>query len=323
MGLAVAVRIQTYLLLGGAGIVLLIHRRVWHAIIFGTASLAMLFVTQVSDLYFWHRPFAELTQYVLYNSTHYDEYITQAWYQYILLIGGLLIPPFSLMILFGYLRSWRNNLILFIPSLIFILFHSFYPNKQERFILPVLPLVIILGIGCWRQFSAASTYWTERPGLTRGIMRTFWSLNLAALLFISPSPTKLSRIETMYRLRALKDVKGLLIERTKAYGCYLLPRYYHGDWRMVHFCYSGDEVAKYPAEQLPLIAAQNGLNYCLFVESDEIESRMENMSAKFPGMELVEVIKPSYIDRLLHFLNPVNENETIYICRLYTDPAKV
>ncbi|MBK6526401.1 MAG: hypothetical protein IPG07_13170 [Crocinitomicaceae bacterium] len=65
---------------------------------------------------------------------------------YVLVLMGSCLAPLGLLLGFGFFRSAKKYFYIFIPVLLFILFHSFYPSKQERFILPVLPLFIILGV---------------------------------------------------------------------------------------------------------------------------------------------------------------------------------
>lgn len=317
MGLAIAFRIQIYLIWGGVGLVLLFQKRFIEAIIFGISTICALFLSQVTDLFLWGYPFAEISQYILYNSTHYEDYITMSWFQYLIVLTGLLIPPVSLFILFGYFRSFRKLIILFLPSIIFILFHSIYPNKQERFILPVIPMVIIAGVIGWYKFYTNSMFWIKRKNLYRNILRFFWTLNLTALFFVSPAATKKSRVDSMYFLNELNDVSGLLLERTTNYGCYLMPRYYNRMWRTPHLCYSKDETSKYAGQNLEQIVRDKNINYCLFIEERDIEERLSKMKIYFPEMKFIEEFEPSYIDRLLHFLNPRNENEIIYLYKLY------
>jgi hypothetical protein len=45
------------------------------------------------DLFLWGRPFAELTEYVLYNMANTTTYFDQPWYNYLLLLLGIFIPP--------------------------------------------------------------------------------------------------------------------------------------------------------------------------------------------------------------------------------------
>jgi hypothetical protein len=317
MGLAIAIRIQTYLIFGGIGLVLLYERKIIYAIIFGVATIASLFLTQLTDIFLWGYPFAEMSQYISYNTSHYEDYITQSWYQYFLLIAGLLIPPVSLFLIFGFFRTWKKHALFFLPTLIFLVFHSIYPNKQERFILPILPLIIMLGVIGWLSFKRNSTYWLSRPRFYKGILTFFWTLNIIALLFISPASTKSSRVNSMYSLSKIEDVHGLLLERSENYGCYLMPRFYHGNWRMSHLCYSKEEISKYKDLDFEKEVRDRNINYCLFLEEENIESRRAEIKKYFPDMTPVLTVEPSYIDKLMHFLNPRNQNEVIFIYRLY------
>lgn len=316
IGLAIAVRIQMYLFLGGIGLVLLFRKEIIGAVVFGLVSIVTLFFTQITDLFLWGRPFAEILQYVLYNSTHYDDYITQSWFQYLLLIAGLLLPPVSLFLFFGYFRNWKKNLLIFLPSLLFLLFHSYYPNKQERFILPFVPFFIMLGVSGWNEFVETSEFWLKRQKTYKYFIGFFVSLNLLALLLISPAATKKSRVDTMNYLRDREDVTGLFLERSEEYGCYLLPRYYMDNWGIKHFCFSKEINEKLEDIHIAAVAEQQATNYFLFIEERNSAERISRFKKIFPNLEFVTKIEPSYLDKILHFLNPVNKNESVYIYRL-------
>ena len=105
----------------------------------------------------------------------------------------------------------------------------------------------------------------------------------------------------MYSLSKMDDVNGLLLERTENYGCYLMPRYYQGNWHIIHYCLSKEETANTDLDIEKEIMARN-INYCLFIEDENIESRRADMLKLFPEMTLVKTVEPSYIDKLLHFL---------------------
>jgi hypothetical protein len=53
--------------------------------------------------------------------------------------------------------------------------------------------------------------------------------------------------------------------------------------------------------------------FFLFYEADNLESRVENVKAIFPNIEYETTIYPGMIDKLLHWMNPYNANQTIYI----------
>ena len=42
-------------------------------------------------------------------------------------------------------KNWKKEPLLFWPTFLFFAFHTYFPNKQERFILPVIPMIIIAG----------------------------------------------------------------------------------------------------------------------------------------------------------------------------------
>ncbi|MFN8134921.1 MAG: hypothetical protein U0Z17_06750 [Bacteroidales bacterium] len=70
-----------------------------------------------------------------YNIQAANDYISGPWYNYMLLLAGLLIPPVSLMLLFGFFRIWEKAIVTISAGFSFPGF-SFVLNKQERFILP-------------------------------------------------------------------------------------------------------------------------------------------------------------------------------------------
>jgi hypothetical protein len=67
-------------------------------------------------------------EYVLYNMANPTTYFDQPWYNYFLLLAGILIPPFSLAIMFGFFRR-ATPLLVWLPVVLFLAFHSYHPNK--------------------------------------------------------------------------------------------------------------------------------------------------------------------------------------------------
>lgn len=110
LGLGFSVRYQTIFYTGGLGLALLILGN-WK----GMLATAAGFVTSVVvfqggiDFIVWRQPFAELIAYISYNINHAYSYNTMPWYHYGIVIFGLLIPPVSVMLLFGYFRLWKHQ----------------------------------------------------------------------------------------------------------------------------------------------------------------------------------------------------------------------
>ena len=108
LGIAFSIRFQTIMFTGGVGIALLLQKRIKEATALGFAFLITAVTTQgLTDYFIWGQPFVEFMEYVRYNIENAKAYITLQWYMYFVLILGVLIPPISIFLFFGFLRSWK------------------------------------------------------------------------------------------------------------------------------------------------------------------------------------------------------------------------
>ena len=226
-GMAFSIRFQSSLFIAGIGLVLLIQKNWKAAISYGFgAALSIGILQGITDFILWKRPFAEFAEYVRYNIENANNYNTQAWYQYFLLIGGILIPPISLFMLFGFFRSWKKYFLLFLPSFIFLAFHSYFPNKQERFIFPIIPFLVIVGSMGWAEWVQQSKFWQGRKKLLKGIWMWFWIINIIPLLAVSVAYSKRNRVEAMTYLSKKTDVRYLVIEDSNRDDFLMPPLFY-------------------------------------------------------------------------------------------------
>jgi hypothetical protein len=266
------------------------------------------------DIYLWKRPFAELFQYIHINSTNYKDFSHGPWYNYLLLIGGMIIPPIGIFVLFGYFRSWKKYAILFWPSFIFLVFHSSFPNKQERFILPIVPFVLILGLIGWSDFISKSNFWIKRPNLMKYCWIFFWVLNFIALPVVSTTYSKKNRVEAMTVLGKQKDLHALIIEQSYDADYLLPPLFYLGKWH-IHVIGITNNYSLVKA----YLAFKNDThewihpNYIVFFGKQDIDKRIAAFKQMFPHNEAVATIYPSFLDNVLEWLNPVNKNQTTFI----------
>ncbi len=316
MGLGFSVRFQTLIFTGSVGLVVLFHGK-WKEVIFLAAGVlvSIALIQGTIDFFIWGYPFAELYAYVEHNIIHATDYIITPWYSYMLLVLGILIPPVSFFILFGFLRTfkWKKYLIIFFPTLVFFVFHSAFPNKQERFILPILPFLIILGMIGWNDFIARSKFWKNNSHLLRASWVFFWVINTILLLIISTTYSKKARVESMTYLSRYDNIKFVLVENSNQYTVDMIPRYYLDEW--VRQC----EISKSkPVEKLPRVFVKEKdfiPRFFIFFEEKNINERVNQIKVIYPSMEYETTIKPGFIDRLLHWLNPINANQTIFIYR--------
>lgn len=313
LGLSISVRFQLIVFVGGVGLVLLIQRKWLASIMFAFGALFSILLLQgVVDYYIWGYPFAEFIEYVKYNMQAAYDYITGPWYNYLLLLAGIFIPPVSLMLLFGFFHSWKKQLIIFLPAFLFLAFHSFFPNKQERFIFPIIPFVIIAGVIGWNSFVQVSKYWMKHQVLLRNAWIFFWIMNFVLLVPVSLAYSKRSRVEAMAYLAKYKGIKVILGEDTNRNSVQMLPRYYSGQWMQALYK-SNTEVRSFMADSIPCSIKE--ASFVLFYSDQNLQSRVDSMKIEIPSLVYETTVYPGFIDDIMHKLNPVNRNETIYMYR--------
>lgn len=117
MGLAVGIRYQTVLMVAGVGLVIFLEKQYMKAVLFGIVSFIAFFITQLDDVLLWGgKPFQHLFGYFAYNKSHAGAYPASP-FAYLSLIAVFIFPPVSLFLLFGFFGSWRNHLLIFLPTL--------------------------------------------------------------------------------------------------------------------------------------------------------------------------------------------------------------
>jgi len=330
MGISFSVRFQTLIFIGGAGLALLFQKRWKESMIFGIGVFLSIFAIQgIVDIIIWKRPFAELEGYVLYNIKYRNDYGVNNWAMYISVILGLLVPPVSLFLLFGFFRTWKKHLLIFLPTFLFIIFHTYFPNKQERFIFSVIPFIFMLGVIGWIEFVDRSKFWAKNIMLLKIFYGFFIILNTALLLAITPASTKKSRIEAMHFLYG-KNVKNILVEDDFHNRVNLLPEYYAGQWLNQYQLPNLDaaldtiDVSK-PIKKEPFLTIIPSLDYyrgkskseypqyVYFCDGKELQRRVAKIETVFPNLKQVAVIEPSIMDLLMYKLTKSNRNQTIYI----------
>jgi len=297
------------------GLAVLIQRK-WKefGVLIAGSLLPVIVIQGTIDLFIWGRPFAEILGYVKGNITDANSYVNQPWYNYFLVISGILIPPVSLFLFFGYLRTWIKHLIIFLPVAVFFIFHSCFPNKQERFILPVIPFIIILGTIGWDFITATSAFWIKRKKLLKACWTFFWVLNIAGLLVVSVIYSKKARVETMEYLSRYKGIDNLLVADA-GNSPELFPCFYLGQWPYIY-----DELLPGETTDSMIIRASGApLNdqpaFILFSAEKDLAKEVIKARKSFPYIVYDTTIEPGFMDKFIRWLNPVNKNRTVYIYR--------
>ncbi len=317
-GLSITIRFQSGLFPVGIGLVML-YRKQWFPFLLYFIGNVITFsaVHGTIDWHFWGYPFAEIKGYIDYNVTHRNDYITLPWYNFLLVLAGFLIPPISIFLLLGFFQSWKKYALLFVPSFLFLVFHSYFPNKQERFILPMIPFVIILGTIVWNEKVRLNQIpaWIQKHYAK--FWAFFWIVNTLATLFLLPAYMKKTRVEAMYYLYHQPGEKRFLIENSFEDACGYLPMFYADEWdeKCEQFCVTAstdwNSLCQYFKDK-----THKSPNYIIFMEETKLQERIKKIQSCYPNIELVQTLYPSYLDQFIRWLNPINKNYTAFIYKV-------
>jgi hypothetical protein len=317
LGMAFTIRYQIVVFLFVFGIVMLFQYKFKKSLLMLLGFLITVVLTQgLVDYLIWGKPFAEFISYFHYNiSDHKYDYVKDLgetnWFNYILIIANLSVPLIGFFYWFGLLRNWKKLALFVLPLIAFVAFHSYYPNRQERFIFPMIPVFLIAGISGWELYRSKSNYWSSRPNLWLKISRPFFILSFLigiTSIFIS---AKQSRIDAMYFLYEKENVSYILKEHPSG-DSPMNPSHYAGQWEIPNSTVKTSKIKT---------MVQNNSDfkptYIYSYGDTDFPNRLSEIKLTYPEAKVIETFQPSWYDRLLHWLNPKgNKNEVIRVIEL-------
>jgi len=216
----------------------------------------------------------------------------------LLLFAGALIAGFM-----GKLKNMHNWWLLFLPTIFFLLFHTYYPNRQERFILTILPFFIILGVMGYEHLKQRAFF--RKAWKFSWVF--FWVLNIPLLLFFSLTTSKTSRVDAMYSLyQSPIEDEAILLEATGNAHWEMMPKFYAQSWNC---SFAMREDTLLPLEVVP----GNRYDYIFFFGEGKLPQRIAQYKTLYPKMELHQACDPSAVDKVLNWLNPRNSNQYIEV----------
>jgi len=319
--IAYCFRIQTVFISGGIGLFMLFQRAQFkNSIKFGLAFILSYFLTQgLFDFLHYGNPFASTIAYFKFNANPVNIGVQPQgpWYQYIGTVAGVVFGFSFFPLAWGYFTSIRISKItalFFAASLLFFAFHSYYSNKQERFIFPFIPYFLILGVTGFQYYyeKNSNRVWLRKSMLF--ILGWFLLFNTIGLLMVTFTYSKRSRVEAMSYLRKKNDVDNIILEYARSPS--QLPLYYLGK-HLNYFMLSPEKSTADLKIEIDTSSSPKP-NYVIMVDKSNFEKRLQRLRELYPDIKAETIVKPSTVDAIVFSLNPKhNPNETLYIYKLF------
>ncbi|TRX52433.1 mannosyltransferase [Fulvivirga sp. M361] len=338
-GISFTFRMHVVLFAGALGIVLLFEKR-WKESLFIILGFVFCITLTIGlpDYWYFEYPFQYIVYYFTYNGANAYNYITSSPFKFLLTTFGFLVPPVSLMLMMGYIKSRKIAPHLFWAVLLFFIVHSTFPNKQERFILPMFPFLIIMGVAGWSYFRESSSFWQRKQRLERGCWNFFWWANVIAALALALTYSKKDRVAPIHYLSGKPELTSLIVEsgtnKLKQVPVYYLGRmaadyndFEKGDVLGMNdfkvnkrhlkdsfpfvFTLRADQEVSELRDQMQSV--NKVPNYVIFKGRENLEGRMAKVNELFPSQKLIleREIEPSLFDKLLRVLNPRRHRDKV------------
>jgi len=241
------------------------------------------------------------------------------FWTFAVLILGIFVPPFSFYFIFSIFRKKLilNNLIPFSSAGVFFIIHSLIAHKEERFMIPIFPLLVILGvIGLHSWLSG------REPGsLSMKFFKYSAAFALVVNIIILPLFTfnyaHKGMVEPFVFLSKQDDIKTVLIDRVErkrylaiSYAGYIKPEYVKiNRW---------DDFDRLVGQSQMFDSA----NYFVIFSDENLQEHLDSLSNYYGGLEKVFHSPPSLMDRTLHFLNPkYNHTNEAWVYKKVADSA--
>ena len=220
-------------------------------------------------------------------------------WRYLLTLIAIFIPPFSILFLYSTLRGSKIFSLIGISTLSFFIAHSIIANKQERFLLPIIPLLIILGVAGLPDIKK----WFVKKQLIkvyRGIWIYFWILNSIMLALTLFHYGKKDRIEPFVYIQSQHNATGIIIVQYDYE--FLVPSYYLGNTTLPLFWFLDRK--NFNEEFQEVTNSKTVINYIVFYGESIEQYIFPFEQALGKRLKLEKEISPSLGDWIAHYFNP-------------------
>jgi hypothetical protein len=302
-GLAFMVRMHVALALILVPFAIVLQKRRWRqAAIFSAGIVGMVALQGVIDIWTHGGFLNSVSNYIVGNMSQ-PPTIPAPWYRYALLLVGIMIPPFSLLFIGSTFapKVIRNHLVLWSSFVLFVIGHSIVVNKQERFIIPVFPILVVLGCVGLFELARSNNWFARLRRVGMALWIWFAAVNLVLLVPFTINYGHRGAVDPMVYLSQQNDADAVLFdcsERKK-----FLP-YEYWDYRKPNSVQLLPTIGIDDAIKSGKATAQSPPRYVVVFSDGFPDKQIQQLASTLGEYELVHHGEPSLIDLVLHRLNP-------------------
>jgi hypothetical protein len=302
-GIAFMIRMQVIMALVFVPVAMMIRRRTWRqAAVFTIAVAGMIVMQGLIDTQTHGKFLGSFTNYIAGNLGAAPT-IPGPWYRYALLLLGIMIPPFSLLFI-GSAFQWRvirNHIVLWLPMMAFLIGHSVIVNKQERFIIPIFPILLVLGcVGLY--YLRQNEGWHDRWRKSRvWLWVSFAAINLVLLSAFTVNYGHRGAVDPMVYLSRQPDVRKVLFDCTE-HRMFVPYSYWQYDHSNAFTIYSNLEFLQ--ALSQGKLLSFSPPDYIVVFSDDNLRQHQDLLTSMLGRYKVVYHGKPSLVDVVLNKLNP-------------------
>ncbi len=279
------------------------HRRLKPAVWFTLSLGIMVLLSGVADWYLMGTFLGTSINYIGPISPGDAVYSTNVFvYPGLILVA--FIPPASLFAAYLSLKKgfWKEHLPLVITTLAFILGHYLVANRQERFMIPIIPPVIIIFTLAFHRHYRENGWFFRRKALRSLTIVSWLAINAILLVLFTFNYGHRGVVEPLVRIERLSSTrpKVLLVSPDRRR---IFPFYYSGFEPMIRryvFDWSALDA------EIHSLDDSSGFDYYLLYPPDpaDLPRYVDSLVPRTGPVRQVFHVGPSLIDCALNRMNP-------------------
>ena len=282
------------------------HRRLKPAVVFCTAVFSMIVIAGFVDWWLLGKFMGSTVNHLRQALAEGTVYETSVFiYPAVLL--AFFIPPFSLLALYMALkkRFWTEHKIICFSALSFILLHAVVESRQERYMIPIVPVIMLIVILVLYQHYRQDGFWFKHRGMMQGVVGFTLVVNALLLIPFCFNYSHRGLVEPLARIEQSDPAHSHITFVTSDaarifpldYGGLTLPgRRYIRSWT-----------------DLPDSSARTDYYFLYPNSAEDLPADIDSINLHIGKIRPSFHVGPSLVDYILHALNHRNKTHEVWV----------